>query len=55
MYADDDVDEDYTDTVASMEKLTRRQPSSRAARGASLPLAETDTANERGWVPSTHQ
>ncbi|KAK7744639.1 GTP cyclohydrolase II [Cytospora paraplurivora] len=54
MYADDDVDEDYTDTVASMKKLTRRLPSSRAERGASLPLAETDAANERDWVPSTY-
>ncbi|ROV96059.1 hypothetical protein VPNG_09172 [Cytospora leucostoma] len=54
MYADDDVDEDYTDTVAGL-KLTRRLPSSRAERGASLPLAETEVANERGWVPSTYQ
>lgn len=55
MYADDDVDEDYTDSVPGLERSTIRKPSSRAGRGASVPLAAADMADEQGWVPSTYQ
>lgn len=55
VYADDDVDEDYMDSVPSLTRTKRRMPSRRAGRGASEPLAATDAVDEKGWVPSTYQ
>lgn len=55
VYADDDIDEDYTESMPNLRRTTRRVPSSRAGRGASVPLAATDAADEQGWVPSTYQ
>lgn len=63
-YAEDDIDGDYHDSAAgsvpsTINKLrARKSPSTRATRGASVPVAEVDGADDEaagGWAPSTYQ